>query len=340
MVAIDKSAIRIRPYVEDDYDQVMDFLVQGFNTVGERILARTIKRPSTALSILTQSITYTLLIELALTALTNAPTSTGSSALSVENLRSLHETLMKPESVQDLILRFLKPSFLLLWCIVSLIVAGTTLARIYRKCVSSNRDYIQSCFNDDLQDIQGYYQSSMQDSTPPSDDQKKGNNKTSKKKNRSQFWVACLDSHPQVIMGCIALDDNYAHAAHLKKKHLAQGETAESFTMPRESDAELRRLSVHPDYRRLGISKILVEKLIEYAKEQGFKRVIMSTTMVQKEALVGYIRRGFEKERLITIDNVFNIWFGALDLTTTPPEKDKEIRSRKQQEWLREVAAY
>ncbi|CAO3568410.1 unnamed protein product [Mortierella alpina] len=339
MIAIDKSAIRIRPFIEEDYDQVVDILVQGFNTVGERILARSIKRPSTALSILAQSITYTLLIELALTALANAPTSSTSTALSLENLRSLHETLLKPESVQDLILRFLKPSFLLLWCIVSLIVAGTTLARIYRKCVSSNREYIQGCFKDDLQDIQGYYQSSMQESSTPSDDQKGNSNKNNKKKNRSQFWVACLDSHPQVIMGCIAVDDNYAHAAHLKKKHLAQGGTTESFTVPRESDAELRRLSVHSDYRRLGISKILVEKLIEYAREQGFERVILSTTMVQKEALAGYIRRGFEKERLIMVDNVFNIWFGALDLKTTA-ENDMEVRSLKQQEWLHEVAAY
>lgn len=140
-------------------------------------------------------------------------------------------------------------------------------------------------------------------------------------------------------MGCIAVDDNYAHAAHLKKKHLAQGGTAESFTAPKESDAELRRLSVHSDYRRLGISKILVEKLIEYAREQGFERVILSTTMVQKEALAGYIRRGFEKERLIKFDEMFSIWFGALDLKTTA-ENDKEVRSLKQQEWLREVAAY
>ncbi|KAF9290667.1 hypothetical protein BGZ68_006382 [Mortierella alpina] len=336
MVAIDKSAIRVRPYVEEDYDQVMDFLIGGLYTVGERILSRSIKRPSTAISILVKSITYTLLIELALTALANSPTSASSSALSLENLRSLHETLLKPESVQDLILSFLKPSFLYLWCIVSLIVAGTTLVMIYRKSVAGNREYIEGCFKDDLQDIQGYYQSSMDTPTTPTDGKQGNNNK--QKKNRSQFWVACLDSHPQVIMGCIALDDNYAHATHLLKKHLAQGGTKESFTMPRESDAELRRLSVHPDYRRLGISKILVEKLIAHAREQGFKRVILSTTMVQKEALVGYIRRGFEKEKLITVDSVFNIWFGALNLNAT--EKDNEARSLKQQEWLREVAVY
>ncbi|KAF9940376.1 hypothetical protein BGZ75_004140 [Mortierella antarctica] len=332
MVAIDKSAIRIRPYVEEDHDQVMDFLVGGLSTVGERIHSRTMRRPSTAISILVQSTAYTLLIELALTALANAPTSPSSPALSLDTLRSLHETLLKPESVQDLIHSFLKPSFFFLWIIVSLIVAGTTLAMIHRKCVAGNREYIQGCFKDDLQDIPGYYQSS----TTPSDG--KRDNSNNKKKNRSQFWVACLDSHPQVIMGCIALDDNYAHAAHLKKKHLAQGQTEESFTMPRESDAELRRLSVHPDYRRLGISKILVEKLIEHAKEQGFKRVVLSTTMVQKEALVGYIRRGFEKERLIKVDRVFNIWFGTLNLKAT--DKEKEARSSKQQEWLREVEAY
>ncbi|KAF9573475.1 hypothetical protein EC968_008451 [Mortierella alpina] len=335
MVAIDKSAIRIRPYVEEDYDQVIDFLVGGLHTVGERILSRSLRRPSTAISILLQSLTYTLLIELALTALANAPTSTPTSVLSLENLRSLHETLLKPESVQDLILSFLQPSFLFLWFIVSLIVAGTTLAMVYRKCIAGNREYIEGCFKDDLQDIPGYYQSSMQESTTPKKD---NNSSEKKKKNRSQFWVACLDSHPQVIMGCIALDDNYAHATHLKKKHLAQGQTAESFTMPSESDAELRRLSVHPNYRRLGISKILVEKLITHATEQGFKRVVLSTTMVQKEALVGYIRRGFEKEKLILVDDVFNIWFGALNLTAA--EKDNEARSLKQQEWLREVEAY
>ncbi|KAG0209647.1 N-acetylaspartate synthetase [Mortierella sp. GBA30] len=318
MVAIDKSAIRIRPYAEGDHDQVIDMILTGLNTVGDRIFHRILKHKSTAISILTKSIIYTLLLEIAIVTYSNS----SSSLFTLEDLRVLQETLMRPESAQDLILRFLKPSFLLLWTIVSLIVASTTILGLYRHSIRDNQKYIQSCFEDDLQDIAGYYQSSSLNG----------------KKNHSQFWVACLDSHPQVILGCIALDHNYVHLTQLKKKHMAQGGTVETFIPPKESDAELRRLSVHQDYRRLGIGKILINALTAHAVEKGFKRVILTTTMVQKEAIRGYIGCGFEKENLIRLDKYFSLWFGVLNLKAT--EKDKEERRSKQQDWLREVEAY
>ncbi|KAF9178913.1 hypothetical protein BGZ51_007367 [Haplosporangium sp. Z 767] len=320
MAAIDKNAIRIRPYSKDDHDQIVNILYAGFTIVGDRQFEHRAKHYTTALSILLKSVIYTTLIELALLAYGNSSTLS-----SMETIHSLQESLMKPESAQDLILQFLKPSFLILWALVTVIVALTTLAVIYRQSTGNVMDYIQGSFEDDLADIPAYYQSS----------QAVGKNKN--KKNRSEFWVACLETHPDIVMGCVALDDLSAHVEQLKKKYLKEGR-ASSFEIPKESEGELRRLSVHTNYRRLGISRLLLQKLESHAKEQGFKRIIMSTTLYQREALTGYIRFGFEKENIVKLSPFFSIWCGALNLEATL--KEKEDQKRRQDEMIKEVMSY
>ncbi|KAG0250620.1 hypothetical protein BG011_008204 [Mortierella polycephala] len=318
MAAINKEAIRIRPYTKDDYDQVASILYAGFSIVSDRQFKHTVKHYTTALSILLKSVIYTTLIELALLAYDNLSTLS-----SMETIHTLQESLMKPESAQDLILQFIKPSFLILWVFVTIVVALTTLVATYKQLTGTLADYIQGSFEDDLADIPAYYQSS----------QTAGKNKS--KKNRSQFWVACLESHPDIVMGCVALDDLSAHVEQLKKKHLKEGGTESSFEIPKESDSELRRLSVNINYRRLGISKLLLQKLESHAKEQGFKRIILSSTLYQKEALAGYIRFGFEKEKILKLSKFFSIWCGALNLKATL--KEKEDQKRRQDEMIKET---
>ncbi|KAF9995061.1 hypothetical protein BGZ80_007618 [Entomortierella chlamydospora] len=318
---IDRSAILIRPYNRDDYDQVSSILIQGFKSVNGRFFSSKASHYTTFLSIFIRSTVYTILVEIALTAYFNLQSS-DSNYFSLEDLRSLYTVLTQDESAQSLILRFLQPSLLIVWVIVSLATGVSTVLGIYRWAISTGDDYIESAFKDDLGDIEGYYQSTSS---------------TNQKPNRSQFWVACLKDYPEIVMGCIALDDVSAHAESFKKKHLQGGGKESTFEAPKKTDAELRRLSVHPNYRRLGISRMLTEKLVAHAKENKFDRVYFMTTIYQTAALAGYIRFGFDKEKMLTYGDFVKIWCGTLNLNATKEEKE-ELR-RKQESLLAEVGA-
>ncbi|KAF9899564.1 hypothetical protein EC991_008617 [Linnemannia zychae] len=350
---IDKSAIRIRPYQEQDKEQVHETLFLGFSMVGSRILQKTVRAHSTALSILAKSLLYTLVAELAIVAFSTANNSSSTSYKSgndesnstlrvkenaLGNFKALYEALMEPASVKEMIAQFVQPSFVLIGVGITVL---TTLASVWTLYSNNERDtetYIQSCLDEDLGDIVTYYQKDVVVTENQHQDKAAGNKHTTgtkTKKNRSQFWVACLESHPNLVLGCISLDDVAAHSESLLSKHLKQGGTLESFTKPSDLDAELRRLSVHPNYRRLGIAKLLMQTLQEYAKKQGFKRVILSTTIHQSEALAGYIRFGFDCEKMQRLSEFFTLWYGELKLNST--QKDRDAQREKQPELLRQA---
>ncbi|KAF9151378.1 hypothetical protein BG015_006766 [Linnemannia schmuckeri] len=336
---IDKSAIRIRPYTEADRDQVLETLFLGFTTVGDRIFQKTVRHRTTALSILAKSLTYTLVLELllvTLSAVNNSTTRTGKGAGGVlEDFRTLQEALMEPTTIQGMVGQFLKPSFILLGAGITVLVTLATVYSIYSSNQKDTQIYFQGCLEEDLGDIVAYYQKDVSPVEKQDKDKTGNRSATTPKKNRSQFWVACLESHPQLVLGCISLDDVAAHAESLLSKHIKQGSPASTFEQPSEFDAELRRLSVHPNYRRLGVAKLLMQTLKDSAKKQGFKRVILSTTIHQSEALVGYIRFGFERERLVKFTEFFTLWYGQLKLNATA----KEIEEQKDNQalYLKEV---
>ncbi|KAF9323881.1 hypothetical protein BGZ91_003286 [Linnemannia elongata] len=346
---IDKSAIRIRPYTEADRDQVHETLFLGFSMVGDRIFQKTVRHRNTAFSILAKSLTYTLVLEFLLVTLfavnnNNSNTGTGSGTSvggMMGDFRVLREALMEPTTVQGMVGQFLKPSFLLLGAGITVLVTLATVYSMYSSNQKETQTYIQGCLDEDLGDIVAYYQKDVSIVEKQDKDSKANEHKTGqqqKKKNRSQFWVACLESHPQLVLGCISLDDVAFHSESLLSKHLKQGSPASSFEEPSEFDAELRRLSVHPNYRRLGIAKLLIQTLKDSAKKQGFKRVILTTTIHQSEALVGYIRFGFEREKLVRITEFFTLWYGYLRLNATA----KEIEAQKENQalFLREVGLF
>ncbi|KAG0281515.1 hypothetical protein BGZ95_002757 [Linnemannia exigua] len=351
---IDKSAIRVRPYREADKDQVLETLFLGFSMVGDRIFQKTVRARSTALSILAKSLTYTLVVELALVTLSavNSPSSSSSNNIDnnsgsnvtlsgqsiLDNFKAMYEALMEPASVQSMVTQFLQPSFILIGVVITVLVTLATIYSIYSNNQLETETYIQGCLDEDLGDIVSYYQKDVPVDVTDKQQDKAGNKGTTRaktKKNRSQFWVACLESHPQLVLGCISLDDIAAHTESLLSKHLKQGGSASSFNPPSDFDAELRRLSVHPNYRRLGIAKLLMQTLQESAKKQGFKRVILSTTFHQSEALVGYIRFGFEREKILRLTEFFTLWFGELKLNSS--QKEREAQKERQPELLSEI---
>lgn len=58
-------------------------------------------------------------------------------------------------------------------------------------------------------------------------------------------------------------------------------------------NCEMKRLYVKPKYRGLGIGKILVEKLIKYAKKQNYQFMKLDTLTSLKEAIKLYESFGF-----------------------------------------------
>jgi len=312
---IDQTAIQIRPYTKEDNDQVISILYTGFVPVGERYFQERARTTRTALTILIQSLIYSSLIELALAAYSTSTTS----SFSLQDLNVLKEILMQPQTQKGMVTQFLKPSFMALSAVVTMVVAVVHLIRLYKLCTSGTDRYIQEQMKDDLADISTYYQSGAHNSQ---DKDKKaestGRNTRSKAKkaaDRSQFWVVCLTSHPQVILGCVAAEDLSAHQDHLRMKHEKMNAPGQGpFEVPSKDDCELRRMSVHPDYRRLGIGKMLLVTLRDHAKKHGFKRVVLSTTFYQP---AGYKKFGFVKEKTIIVDDFFRIWFGQLDISSS-----------------------
>ena len=72
-----------------------------------------------------------------------------------------------------------------------------------------------------------------------------------------------------------------------------------SFQHINEQTAELNRLSVDIQYRRLGIAKMLTENLIQLVRKQGYRKVVATTTSNQVGAHRFYENLGFANTRII-----------------------------------------
>jgi GNAT superfamily N-acetyltransferase len=57
--------------------------------------------------------------------------------------------------------------------------------------------------------------------------------------------------------------------------------------------AELRRMSVHESVRRHGIAKLLLMMFEDFAKEQGYKEIMLTTLNAQVPAIRAYEKAGF-----------------------------------------------
>ena len=57
---------------------------------------------------------------------------------------------------------------------------------------------------------------------------------------------------------------------------------------------ELAKMAVHPDQQGQGIGRLLLEQCVQYARQRGATRIILTTNDILKPALQVYHKAGFE----------------------------------------------
>lgn len=92
------------------------------------------------------------------------------------------------------------------------------------------------------------------------------------------FIVATRRSDPDKILGLVG---------YLKKNN---------------DTAELKRLSVRPDARGLGVGKALIKFLMKDAEANGFSRITLYTNNAQEKAIKLYTKLGFKRIRYSLIE--------------------------------------
>lgn len=60
-----------------------------------------------------------------------------------------------------------------------------------------------------------------------------------------------------------------------------------------EETAEIKRMYTGPEFRKRGLASALVQELESWAKESGFKKVVLETSAENHEALSVYEKSGF-----------------------------------------------
>ncbi|KAG0269754.1 hypothetical protein DFQ27_002170 [Actinomortierella ambigua] len=341
----DRSEILIRPYKAEDMEQVTRMLIEGFWPVGERLFRVTLFQRSTYLKVaLTSCILALTSVCIVIPIWQDAQWSTAAAAAAVQRIvATLPQATLDFWASQDVTtilgLQFLRPQFLVWWLIWTVVVGAVWTAFVYHKCVHGMAGvYTTESVEDDMSDLVGYYQSDepfpktvvyqkhkvemsqAEAKYKVQREQEAAAAAAATTKNYSQFWVACLRSHPQVVMGCGALDDIGFHSAYLAAK---SGTSPSDVAAPknasvRPKEIELRRMSVHTAYRRLGILGMLVDTMKAHARQHGFERIVLSTTLLQTEAIGGYKKAGFRKQRVLMLRAGLGIWFGAMDLKEEP----------------------
>ncbi|KAI8513524.1 hypothetical protein Bbelb_078480 [Branchiostoma belcheri] len=124
--------------------------------------------------------------------------------------------------------------------------------------------------------------------------------------------VLTVASSLPVIWGLIYVEfGKYVHKERMELEHLYSwynakpgsrfwvavcgGKIIGTAALERTSDttAELRRMSVLPEYRRRGVATRLMGSFQEFCKSDGVKKMFLTTSLLQPEAVLLYQKCGF-----------------------------------------------
>ena len=92
------------------------------------------------------------------------------------------------------------------------------------------------------------------------------------------------------------LDDiasSYAGAVFLVACHLARIIGTGALVPRVNGTAEVVRMSVAADWRRHGIGRMILQALVDRARQNGCQRIILETTETWQEVIAFYLRFGF-----------------------------------------------
>jgi len=109
------------------------------------------------------------------------------------------------------------------------------------------------------------------------------------KKGASCFWVAL---EGDTVIGCVAVEPPAGKdpkAPWIALQHRQHGEQSDDGV----KEAELRRMSVAASHRGRGVAKALIATLMAFCRQQGYSRVVLSTSSNQRAALQMYPKLGF-----------------------------------------------
>ncbi|KAG0225309.1 hypothetical protein BGW42_004490 [Actinomortierella wolfii] len=326
---IDRSEILIRPYQDSDHEQVFRILLEGFWPVGNRLFKVKLFRRTVYIQVVLSSFVLALLTVWLFIPFWNAPYWSTIQSILVSMPKTTVGFLSKRDFTTIFSMQFLSSTFLTAWLIWLAVIGTSVAAFYYRQCVYGLAAmYVSESVEDDMSNLSGYYQSdeafpktqfyeNNRDIMSQAEAQykaKEEKSKVAKKKNYSQFWVACLRLHPQLVMGCGALDDVGFHSAYLAARQKVLPDEHGAVTDPHPKELELRRMSVQSAYRRLGIFSMLISTMKEHARENGFHKLTLSTTLLQVEAIGGYKKAGFKEKYVQRMGPDFGIWFAEMNL--------------------------
>ncbi|KAJ5062942.1 acyl-CoA N-acyltransferase [Bipolaris maydis] len=114
-------------------------------------------------------------------------------------------------------------------------------------------------------------------------------------------WLACASSYTsepsdtqstrhERAVGCIAIRPFFTTPTTSESSALLANSTSSSTTT-----CELKRLFLTPESRRLGVSKLLMDVAVSYARKWGYKEMLLDTLRTMTPARKLYEKYGFEE---------------------------------------------
>ena len=107
---------------------------------------------------------------------------------------------------------------------------------------------------------------------------------------------------------------SYAGAVFLVARHMDCIIGTGALVPRPDGTAEVVRMSVAADWRRQGIGRMILQALVDHARQNGFHRIILETTETWQEVIAFYLRFGFR----ITHYQDGDVYF-ELDFIDNPP---------------------